>query len=318
MSQSQAAFADAGAGANGHAPDDDGVDVHIDDTRPAPEREERQTRREQPAADRAGDEFGRRANRRISSLLGRAKSAEERAAALERENAELRHGTLRQGQARLTAEEERTRALLAAAQRDIRIARDAGDTETEMKAQTRLADLSAQAREIARDKQRVDFEASRVPAAPPAAPSLSPAMSAWKDANEWFQSDPAMTNAALAFHGDALGRGFKPESPEYFAHIDKQVRRSFPDYFGDDDAHASQAREQDDGRDVELDTAAAAPRAPIVAAAPRRNQPGAQGQPAKRVIHLSAEQRAIAKSLNISDQQYAASLAKRANSGARA
>jgi len=281
MSETETAFADA--------------DVDLPDAAPA-------ARGDQQPADNSGDAFGKRANKRINNLLGRAKSAEDRMAHFERENAELRRASLQHGQARLTSDEARVKSEIEAAQRSVRQARDSGDTDAEMTAHGRLTTLTVDAGNIARDKAQIDQAVARVPEAPSAPAAMTSSMQAWSDQNEWFRSDESMTHAAMAFDRGARAKGLVPESPEYFAFIDHKMRASFAEYFEDD---APQVENDEPVRQA----------APVTSAAPRRNTPGAPAS--GRVIRLTAEQRDIAKAMGLSDQQYAAAAATRSKDGTR-
>ena len=315
MSGTRTGFADANPRAAAAAGDDNGVDVQIDDDGA----HQVEGQRQPPAAphraadatpaDRTGDEFGRRANRRISSLLGRAKSAEDRALALQAENEALRRGALQTDQARLTAEEQRILAQKDQAHRDLVAARDAGDTAAEMKAHGLLTQLEVQSSRVGEFKAQVQQAVARAGTAPAAAPAPTEATANWMAENEWFNADSAMTHTALGFDRDAKRLGLKVDTPEYFAHIDKKMRAAFPEYFDEGEGARSPGNGAADGEEVELEPPArAVPRAPAAAAAPRRNA-GAPppGGPGKRTIRLTVEELEVARSLKLSPQQYAAS-----------
>lgn len=118
-------------------------------------------------------------------------------------------------------------------------------------------------------------------------PSIDPKTQAWQERNEWFGTDDEMTAAALGLHekirrsGDvAIG------SDEYYAILDKTIRRRFPEYFDEQDA--------DEGTK---------PRPATVVA------PAVRSSPTKR-IRLTASQVRLAKRLGVTPEQYALEVRK--------
>lgn len=128
------------------------------------------------------------------------------------------------------------------------------------------------------------------------APSLAPAVAAWIAKNDsWFNKDPAKTRLALSLHDTIVQRGIQPTDPNYTRELDKGMKVMYPDH-----AEYAPADSGDDG-------GTPTPRRTNVVAEGSR-ETGKVSNP--RIVELTKSQLAIAKQLNITPQQYAASLAK--------
>lgn len=127
------------------------------------------------------------------------------------------------------------------------------------------------------------------------APQLAPAAAAWIARNPWFNVDAAKTRFAVSVHNALEARGIRATSPEYTRELDKGMKAVYPDHV----ESASAAEDLGDGTPT-----------------PRRTSNVADGGretgkvPNPRIVELTKSQLAIAKQLNITPQQYAASLAK--------
>ena len=121
---------------------------------------------------------------------------------------------------------------------------------------------------------------------------IDPKLTAWQERNPWYGADDEMTSAALGLHeklkktGDvAIG------SDEYYAILDKTIRKRFPEYF-DTGEPESKAK-----------------------AEPARPKPSTVVAPAVRStasnkIKLKSSQVALAKKLGLTPEQYALELRK--------
>jgi len=122
------------------------------------------------------------------------------------------------------AQEDAQRALS-----DIRTARAAGDIESELQAQDRLA--KARATEMRLDEAKSDMEARAK--APPKRqePSSDPVeafcqgrtepTARWIRAHPEYVTDPRRLLKLNAADSDAQAEGFAPDTPGYFAHVEK-------------------------------------------------------------------------------------------------
>ncbi|WP_376956375.1 hypothetical protein ABNQ39_00140 (plasmid) [Azospirillum sp. A26] len=271
------------------------------------------------SADRQGTQPGRRAEddeglservqKRIGKLVAQrdrhrnaAVLEAERRANLERENAELRARLTSTVQTGLTWAEQNAQQELERATADAQTAMDSGDAAKMAEAQRRIASATVRLEQVAQAKPQQQAEQDRQPAQQhqqqPAQRQESPAMAAWRSENDWFGADRALTQAAVGHHYGAVAKGLKPETPEYFAEIDRRMRADFPDAFEDDGYAEQPAAQQSQAR-----RPAAAGVAPVTrqAAAPA-------GTPGAGKVRLTADQVSIAKSLGLTPEAYAKSL----------
>lgn len=123
--------------------------------------------------------------------------------------------------------------------------------------------------------------------AQPAAPRADTRALAWQERNPWFGTNKGMTAFALGLHSELEESGVRVGSDEYYAELDKTIRKRFPDLFGaDEDARpASKAKAST-----------------VVAPATRSTS--------SNKIRLRASQVQLAKKLGLTPEQYARELLK--------
>jgi hypothetical protein len=122
------------------------------------------------------------------------------------------------------------------------------------------------------------------------------AMEWWKD-NSWFEDDnhKTMTGLAYGLHQEALtDKGIAPNTDEYFNFINAEMRKRFPDY------------EWADNTSGVRQPAASTPRHTSSVVAPSARNNGAR----PRKVKLQPTQRALAKRLGLTQEQYANQLLK--------
>jgi hypothetical protein len=105
----------------------------------------------------------------------------------------------------------------------------------------------------------------------------------WQTRNPWFGQDDEMTSLALAVHKKLVDARIDPRSEEYYERIDARMREVFPDYFGE--------------------TRREPKRPASVVAAPTRTS-------GKKKITLTKTQEALARRLNLTNEQYAKEVLK--------
>ena len=110
-------------------------------------------------------------------------------------------------------------------------------------------------------------------------PRIDPKVTDWQSRNGWFGVDTAMTGYAVGLHTELVNRGLDPRTDEYFASVDKEMRKRFPDRFN-----------------IKPEE-----RRPDKTVAPAGRTTGKQG---KR-IRLSPTQVALAKRLGLTTEEYA-------------
>lgn len=232
----------------------------------------------------------RREKERVLREQQEALSAAQR---LLEENRRLR-STLSNGEMSLLESYKQAAAYEAeAAKRAYREAYELGDTDKIIEAQEQLNSASFKLQQLNSYRptlQEVDQEVE-VPVQTPQVPRPDTKTMAWQERNGWYGSDPEMTASALGLHQKLVNeRG--PQfvgTDEYWAAIDKTMRRRFPDYFGEEAASSREAK----------------PAASVVAPASRSRSP-------KKIV-LKQSQIAIAKKLGLTPEQYARELMKMEN-----
>jgi hypothetical protein len=114
--------------------------------------------------------------------------------------------------------------------------------------------------------------------------TYDPKAAKWQARNQWFGQDDEMTSLALAVHKKLVENGIDPRTDTYYERIDARLREVFPDYFGE-------ARKE--------------PKRPAtVVAAPTRTAGKKVG------VKLTKTQEALAKRLNLTNEQYAREVLK--------
>lgn len=187
---------------------------------------------------------------------------------------------------------------LQLAKQDFKQAYDSGDSEKVTTAQERMLKAQVALQQIASFRPTYDEEAlqepqnvvnndpkgqwSVTPAEAPA-PQVDPKAVSWKEKNPWFGQNRVMTSMAFGIHEDLVSEGVDPTSDEYYARIDKEMRRRFPENF-------------DDNRDSRRT------KATVVASAKRSTAP--------KKVTLTTTQVSIAKRLGLTPEQYAKELIK--------
>ena len=107
---------------------------------------------------------------------------------------------------------------------------------------------------------------------------------AWQQNNPWFGQDEEMTASALGLHEKLKRQGVVIGSDDYYAKLDKTMRKRFPEEFGEPEVQVKQKE----------DTPKAKPN--VVAPASRTTAP--------KKVRLTTSQVAIAKKLGLTPEQY--------------
>jgi len=187
--------------------------------------------------------------------------------------------------------ENRVASGMDAAKAKLTTAREAGDINAEVEAQKSIAQLGIEEVRLnaLKDRQSQDKEQEvRTPTLQDTVgrtPPPDPKAEDWASKNEWFGKDNAMTYTAFDYHKKLTEQeGFDPNSPEYYAEIDKRMRLDFPHKFDNNKSQESTNRTQ------------------IVASAKRSVHPG------RKTVRLTSSQVAIAKKLGVPLEEYAKQL----------
>jgi hypothetical protein len=181
---------------------------------------------------------------------------------------------------------------LEAAKAKLTTAREAGDINAEVDAQRSIAQLTVEESRLNALKERQSQDKERTVRTPSLDQSLQgqtpppdPKAEDWASKNDWFGKDNAMTYTAFDLHKKLTEQeGFDPNSPEYYAEIDKRIRVDFPHKFGNTKSQESTKPTQ------------------TVASATRSVKPGRQ------TVRLTSSQVVIAKKLGVPLEEYAKQL----------
>lgn len=174
------------------------------------------------------------------------------------------------------------------AKRMYREAYESGDTERIIEANQNLVTAMQKQEKINNFKmpplQTEENEVKTVYQAPP-----KPDMRAqrWQEANPWFGQDEEMTATALGLHEKLKRNGIHIGSDEYYATIDRTIRKRFPENFEEEAEEVKEAPKK----------------APTVVA------PASRSTNAKP-LKLKTTQVALAKKLGITPEQYAREVLK--------
>ena len=188
---------------------------------------------------------------------------------------------------------------LQAAKAKLAAAREAGDINAEVEAQTAISELSyknaklketivAQEQYKARKAEEVKTPNINLNRQQAAQGTPDPKAETWASRNAWFGQDNAMTYTAFDLHKKLTEQeGYDPQSNEYYQEIDKRIRLEFP--------HKFDTTTSDKGE---------VPTKPVqtVASAKRSTNTG------RKTVRLTSSQVAIAKKLGVPLEEYAKQL----------
>ena len=191
--------------------------------------------------------------------------------------------------------EQNVSSGLEAAERELAAAIESQDAKAQIAANKRIAELSfenARIKQAKQSKEQVSAE-STVQSAdsgniaqslPASTPMPDAKAEAWAAKNEWFGSNRAMTNTAIAHHQDLENEGYDTSSQDYYQEIDRRMKVDFPARFGNTTEEKTSAPVQ------------------TVASASRSVKPG------RKTVRLTSSQVAIAKKLGVPLEDYAKQL----------
>ena len=125
-------------------------------------------------------------------------------------------------------------------------------------------------------------------------PKVDPKTQSWLDENPWYGSKKAMSNFAVGIHEELIDEYGTSVvgTDQYFKHIDKTMRKKFPEYF-DTEEESSQAAPEKESQ-----------------ATPSKTKPSTVVAPATRStsskqVRLKTSQMALIKKLGLTADVYA-------------
>jgi hypothetical protein len=196
----------------------------------------------------------------------------------------------------LKTTEDGIKSGLEAAKAQLAKAREAGDIDAEVHAQSLISEYAyKQAKFVEAKAQQEEFNKQRETVVRQPEINLNrqevaqgtpdPKAESWAQKNTWFGQDTAMTYTAFDLHKKLTEQeGFDPSSDEYYAEIDKRIRLEFPHKFATNEVKETAKPVQ------------------TVASAKRSTKTG------RRTVRLTPSQVAIAKKLGVPLEEYAKQL----------
>jgi len=196
----------------------------------------------------------------------------------------------------LKTTEEGIKAGLESAKAKLAAAREAGDINAEVEAQSLISEYAykqakfveakAEQEEINKSREtevrqpEVNLDRRQVAQGTP-----DPKAEEWASKNTWFGKDTAMTYTAFDLHKKLTEEeGYDPQSDEYYQEIDKRIRLEFPQKFATNEVKETAKPVQ------------------TVASAKRSTKSG------RKTVRLTPSQVAIAKKLGVPLEEYAKQL----------
>jgi hypothetical protein len=183
-----------------------------------------------------------------------------------------------------------TEMQLEMAKKAYREAYDSGDIDRQMEAQEQITKATMQMERVNNFKlpplQEEKFEVQ--PQQQVQIQRPDDRVMRWQQQNPWFGQDEEMTASALGLHEKLKRTGVAIGSEDYYSALDKTMRKRFPEHFGEPENEERPRK------------------TPSVVAPANRTT-------SSKRIRLKETQRAIAKKLGITDEQYAREVLKLEN-----
>ena len=255
------------------------------------------------ASDEELENYSGNVQKRINQLTAKRKQAMEEAEAayqyaqqIQQQNEQMKARLQQLDQGYTNEYGARVESQMDQAKKLIREARDVGDIDKETEAMSLLQRLAIEQERVRVQKQRSEQQVDVPQEAPTQQPQqrqaipreedLDPKLRSWMSKNEsWFNKDAVMTGGVKAIHEQLVGvEDYDPTSDEYYAEIDKRMRKEFPHKFQSQRQNAQAVAPASSGRSVK------------------------SGR--KKTVELTPGQVAFAKKMNIPLERYAKEVAK--------
>jgi len=188
---------------------------------------------------------------------------------------------------------EKIASDLDQARRAYKEAYDSGDADRLVEAQERLTEIKFKAQEMDRYKPQYDestlqsqTDEVQIPQQQNQPTRLDSKTQAWLDKNKWYGTDDDMSFLAMGIHKRLEREGVPTGSDHYWNAIDTEMRRRFPEKFGE----------------AETKPSATTRKSTVVAPATRSTS--------SKKIQLNTRQMELAKKFKITPEQYYNELVK--------
>jgi len=133
-----------------------------------------------------------------------------------------------------------TQMRLEEAKRAYKEAYETGDTDKILEAQELITKTSLEMDKVNNYRPQPLQENQYAVKTQQQAPQIDQKALVWQERNPWFGQDEEMTAAALGLHEKLRKGGVVVGSDEYYATLDKTIRRRFSDYFGETEEPSKQ------------------------------------------------------------------------------
>jgi hypothetical protein len=185
---------------------------------------------------------------------------------------------------------------LAMAKREYKEALESGDSDRIVEAQTALSEATyklQQAKQFRPSALQEEENEVQISQKQESAPKVDSKTQAWLDENPWYGAKKAMSNFAVGIHEELIDEYGSTVigTDQYFKHIDKTMRKKFPEYF-DTLEEGSQAEPEQ-----EPQTVPKAKPSNVVAPATRSTS--------SKQVRLKQSQMAIIKKFGLTPEVYA-------------
>ena len=204
---------------------------------------------DQASQDDELDQYSENVQKRIRKLTAARRQAEEEAAAavqyiqqVQAQNEEYKKRLSTVNTGYMSEYEGRISSQEAQAKRALAEAYEAGDYDKVADAQSAIAQIAIEKERLRVQKSKSQAEVAQQQQAPqqqyqpqPRQQQRDPKLESWLGKNQWFGQDKVMTGVARTIHETLVAEeGFDPTSDEYYAEIDKRMRREMPQKFQGD------------------------------------------------------------------------------------
>jgi hypothetical protein len=193
------------------------------------------------------DQYSENVQKRIRKLTAARRQAEEEASAavqyiqqVQAQNEEYKKRLSTVNTGYMSEYEGRISSQEAQAKRALTEAYEAGDYDKVADAQQAISQIAIEKERLRVQKSRSQAQSVQQRQVPQQQPQprqqqRDPKLESWIGKNKWFGQDKVMTGAARAIHEALVAEeGYDPTSDEYYAEIDKRMRREMPQKFQGD------------------------------------------------------------------------------------
>jgi len=196
------------------------------------------------------NQYSENVQKRIRKLTAARRQAEEEAAAavqyiqqVQAQNEEYKKRLSTVNTGYMSEYEGRISSQEAQAKRALAEAYEAGDYDKVADAQQAISQIAIEKERLRVQKSRSQAAAAQQQQVPqqqyqqpqPRQQQRDPKLESWLGKNQWFGQDKIMTSAARVIHETLVAEeGYDPTSDEYYAEIDKRMRREMPQRFQGD------------------------------------------------------------------------------------